>query len=176
MSSCPGIATELDPEEALEVLEPYFLAMREVFVGEAGLGRCRRARLYTAPWVHDSPRPFAACREDGRVVLAAPELAELPEPMVLAIFAHALGHATDYLYPAQFTLDAEGHATRRERAAVSESQWIRWHKAWQRRDEEHVERVADAIAGLATGARIGYLGPCTLQAFDRGRARPQGLR
>jgi len=173
---CLDIATELDCDEALEILEPYFVAMREVFVGEAGLKLCRRTRLYVAPWLHDSPRHFAACRDDGLVALVAPELAELPEPTVVAIFAHELGHASDYLYPGEFALDGDGQCVRRSRDSVDESQWIRWMKAWDRRDDDLVEQMADAIAEWATGSRIGYCGPCQLQAFNRGEARPQGLR
>jgi hypothetical protein len=173
---CPEIETDLDCEEALLVIEPFFLEMRRIYVEEAQLSRCNRAQIYCAPWIHDSPRHFAACRDDGRVIIVAPELAELPVDTVVAIMAHELGHAADYLYPAEFALDGQRQAHRRDRRQVDDTQWARWVKAWEQRDDDLVEITADAVAELATGSRVGYLGPCRLQAFDRGRARPQGLR
>jgi hypothetical protein len=173
---CPDIETDLDCQEALLVLEPFFLEIQDIFVREARLTRCARTELYCAPWVHDSPRHFAACRDDGRVIVVAPEMAELPVESVVGIMSHEFGHAADYLYPAQFTLDSDHKAARRQRREFGDTQWIRLSKAWSRRDEDLVELTADAVAELATGNRIGYLGPCQLQAFDRGKARPQGLR
>lgn len=173
---CPEISTDLDCEEARLIIEPFFFEMRHVFVEEAGLSRCRKTRLYCAPWMHDTERHFAACRDDGLVVVVAPELAELPVETVVAILAHEFGHATDYLYPAEFALDRDRKARRRRRVEADDVQWARWAKAWTRRDDDLVEVTADAVAEFATGNRIGYLGPCQLQAFDRGRARPQGLR
>lgn len=174
--ACQQIETDLDVEQALDILAPYFEAAREVYVEDAGLARCKRAKLYCAPWMHDSPRHFAACRDDGLIVLAAPEMVELPEPMVIGIFGHEMGHAADFLYPAEFALDQEGECVRRERDRIDDVQWARFVKAWEHRDDDLVEQSADAIAYWATGHRIGYLGPCQLQVFDRGRARPQGLR
>ena len=174
--ACLDLATDLDCDEARRCIEPFFEELRRVFVEEAGLALAARPRLYCAPGYHDTPRHFAACRDDGLVIIVAPELAELPVGTAVAILAHELGHATDYLYPAVWALGKEGEAVRRSRDATSEVQWTRWVKAWERRDADLVEQTADALAELATGSRIGYLGPCQLQAFDRGRARPQGLR
>lgn len=173
---CPEIETDLDCEEALLVIEPFFLEMRRIYVEEARLSRCSKTDVYCAPWIHDSARHFAACRDDGRVIVVAPELAELPVDTVVAIMAHEFGHAADYLYPAEFALGRDGEAYRRRRAQVDDTQWARWAKAWEHRDDDLIEATADAVAELATGNRVGYLGPCDLQAFDRGRARPQGLR
>jgi hypothetical protein len=173
---CPEIVTDLDCEEALLIIEPFFLEMQSIYTREAGLKRCAKTELYCAPWIHDSPRHFAACRDDGRVIVVAPEMAELPVEAVVAILGHEFGHAADYLYPAEFALDGDRRAVRRERGQVDDTQWARWAKAWEHRDDDLVEVTADAVAELATGSRIGYLGPCQLQAFDRGAARPQGLR
>lgn len=175
MSACLDITTDLEPAEAHLILEPYFLAMRELYLG-AGLDRCERTRLYCAPWVHDTERHFGACRDDGLAIIVAPELAELPEPTVIAIFGHELGHATDYLYPAEFVLGRERSLTRRAREDGDDTQWARWAKAWDKRDTDVIEITADQIAENVTGAPIGYQGPCLLQCFNRGMARPQGLR
>lgn len=145
----------------------------------AGFRKVERARLYCAPWVHDdSPRHFAACREDGRVIIAAPELVELPPGTVGAILAHELGHVCDFAEPGRFALGKGGRAEERSPAWFGgEREWARWVRHWKKeRDEDTVELTADAIAELATGRRIGYLGPCSLQCFDRGLARPIGLR
>jgi hypothetical protein len=175
VSDCVDIQATLTEDEALAVLEPFFLASRSVFV-EYGLERCKKTQLYCAKSMHDTARHFAACRDDGKVVLAAPEMAELDYSIVAAIFAHEMGHATDYLYPAEWSLDGDGMIVRRTREDVGDAQWARFVKAWEHRDDDLVEVTADAIAEMATGSRIGYLGPCCLQHFDRGSARPQGLR
>ena len=173
--SCPDLTTDLTLDEAYAVLEPYFVAMREIYIG-VGLTRTKRTGLYVAPWVHDSPRHFAACRDDGLALVLAPEAAELPEPTLVAILGHEFGHATDFLYPAEFVLGTERAVHRRARDDGDDVQWARWAKAWDKRDADVVEKTADGIAELVTGAPIGYCGPCLLQAFNRGVARPQGLR
>lgn len=175
-AACPKLTTDLDCEEALACILPFFAEMQAIFVSEAKLERAAGTKLYCAPWVHDTERHFAACRDDGTAIVVAPELVELPVGTAVAILAHELGHATDFLYPAEFALDSSGSAQRRERDVVGDVQWARWVKAWEQRDADLVERTADALAELATGSRIGYLGPCRLQAFNRGMARPQGLR
>jgi len=128
--------------------------------------------------VHDSPRHFAACDESGRTILCAPEMAELPEQVIIAIFGHELGHAVDFLYPGEWVLGADGEPARRRtrEQTADDAQWERWLRAWQTRDDDVVELTADAIAHHVVGARIGYVGPCLLQCFDRGEARPVGLR
>jgi hypothetical protein len=175
MTACAVTETGLDTDEAYLVVEPYYLAVQEQFL-EAGFERTKRARLYCAPSMHDTPRHFAACRDDGLAILFAPELAELDERMVLAILAHELGHAADFLYPGQYALGPDRIAVERDRDAFTPKTWARWMRSWEERDTDTVEYTADALAALATGHRIGYTGPCLLQTFDRGRARPQGLR
>jgi len=180
--ACLEIRPTLTVEEAEAVIEPYFLAVQEVFVG-SGATKCKKTRFEVAPWIHDSPRHFAACEDTGRVIIVAPEFAELPEETVIAILSHEFGHATDFLYPGAFVLVDDGELVKMppvpqklsnkkaEQANVARMQ------AWERRDKDAVERTADAIAEMHTGHLIGYCGPCELQCFDRGtRPRRSGLR
>lgn len=163
----------LEPHEAQVVIEPYFAAVQQQFV-EFGLDRCKKTRLVCAPWVHDSPRHFGACAEDGQRIYVAPEMADLPDTTVLAILSHEFGHAIDFLYPAQFALGREG-LQQRNFERVSDKQFRAWLSGWQGRDRDIVEVTADAIAEHVLEAPIGYSGPCELQSFE-GPARPLGLR
>lgn len=181
VAGCETLTTSLDRGEAAAILEPYFEAAREFFM-EAGLERCRETRFAVSPTVHDG-RHFAGCRDDGRLVLVAPELVEIPDAFVVGILAHEFGHATDFLYPGEFVLRGD-HVARRSRADAGEKQWARWLLAWQAthssrapEDADSVERTADAIARSVYGKPIGYAGPCQLQTFRRGESpRPPGLR
>lgn len=176
MSKCADTTTTVTLDKAFAILEPFFLAAQELFV-EAGLGETKRVRLYVAPSMHDSPRHFAGTRDDGAVIMLAPEMVELPENTVAAIIAHEFGHATDFLYPGEFVLGENRSAIRRQRNGLeNDDRWITWLKDWAKRDDDVVEFMADAIAERVIGRRIGYVGPCKLQTFDRGKARPQGLR
>lgn len=178
--SCPPLETDLTDEEALAVLDPYFCAVQEQFRKKAK--RVSRVTLEIAPWVRDSPRHFAGCSESGTPIVAAPELAELPEETVLAIFAHEFGHAVDFLYPAQFAMTEEGELIRLPDVpdgkldARGAEHHVARMRQWRARDADLVERTADAIAEEITMRTIGYCGPCHLQCFDRGRPRPVGLR
>jgi len=165
----------LSPEEAYVVLEPYFEVVREEYL-RAGLKKCKRTRLFIAPGMHDAPRHFGACRDDGSVILLAPELADVADTVMLAIIAHELGHATDFLYPGEFVLDHGGPAGRRPKDQIDEKQWSKWLKAWHRRDADVIELTADAIAERVMGVPYGYQGPCWVQSFDAALARPMGLR
>jgi len=176
MQTCEAPLTELSPDEAHCVLEPYFEVVQALYLG-AGLELVKRTRFYVAPEIHDTPRHYAACRDDGTAILVAPELAELPDAVVLAILCHEFGHATDFLYPGEFVMGKpEAPAARRSREAFEDKHWARWMRSWSERDDDTVERTADAIAEFVTGVRYGYLGPCNLQSFDSTKARPQGLR
>ncbi len=165
----------LSCEEAYVVLEPYYWAVRADYV-KFGVGKVKRTQLFVAPQIHDSPRHFAACKDDGSAILLAPQLADLPPPIILAIIAHELGHATDFLYPGQFVLGKSGPARQRFEKEVEEKQWAKWLKAWHRRDDDVVELTADAVSELVMGVAYGYQGPCLLQSFDVTHARPMGLR
>jgi hypothetical protein len=173
-ASCPELSTELTLDEAHSVLEPYFLAVRAVFL-EAGLTATKRVRFHVERGLHDTPRHFAACSGDGRNIYAAPELAEMPYETTIAILAHEFGHASDFLYPGEFALGSE-RVIRRLRDSVDEKQWLRWQKSWEGRSDDVVEITADKIAELVWGKPIGYLGPCLLQSFTGGVPRPLGLR
>lgn len=176
MSACPFITTDLSDEEAHLILSPYFEEVRERYV-KAGLERVARTRLVVDPSVHDTARHFAACQEDGKVILLAPEAAELPEETVLAIAAHELGHAADFLYPGQFAMRGEDEpAAWRDPQSMKAKHWHRWLRDWEARDDDLVELSADAIAHFAMGVRYGYRGPCLIQTFGATRLRPVGLR
>lgn len=171
----PELETDLSLEEAFAVLEPFYLEIRKSFV-DSGYDRVKRTRLYVAPGIHDSPRHFGACRDDGCAIIVAPELAELPYPFVIGILGHELGHATDFLYPGEFTLDKDRRSSRRDMENVGDTQRARWMVTWEKRDADVVEYTADSIAEQVWGAPIGYAGPCLLQNFRVGNARPEGLR
>lgn len=171
----PHARTEpLSPEEAYLVLEPYFEAVREDYL-KHGLIKTKRTHLFVAPGMHDSARHYGACKDDGSAILLAPELCDMSEPILLAIIAHELGHASDFLYPGEFVLGKSGPADRRA-PQPEDKQWSRWLKAWHKRDDDVVELTADAIAERVMGVPYGYQGPCLLQSFDASRARPMGLR
>lgn len=168
-------------DEAYAVLEPYYVAVQETFESR-GANAVRKTALEVAPWVHDGPRHFAACATTGLRIVAAPELADLPEETVLAIFSHEFGHAVDYLMPAMFFVDDEGKLLPAEKLPddgdkrVQQARVARMQR-WEARSEDDIERTADAIAERFTGRVIGYSGPCLLQSFERGvRPRPVGLR
>lgn len=182
---CEFIRSELSCDEALAVLDPFFEAVREVFVAHerqnGGSSRMQHVRVECAPWLHDTPRHFAGATEDGRRILVTPELVELPEETVVAILAHEFGHAMDFCYPARYVWTQDGlilqstvltvTSDKRHVQAVGAAM-----RQWRDRDSDAVERTADAIAEHVTGRSIGYTGPCLLQSLDIGVARPVGLR
>jgi hypothetical protein len=168
----------LSAPEAYVVLEPYYEAVRERFVAE-GFERCRHVTLEIAPWVHDSERHFAATAPWGKLIVAAPELADLPDDSVLAILGHEFGHATDFLYPGDFVFRRDA-IVRLAPPDPEDKRQLQAHTArmrfWKERDDDLVERTADAIGEGVLGRQIGYCGPCRIQCFDRGCRRPDGLR
>lgn len=93
----------LTSEDGQAILEAYFSIVREAFI-ERGLAFVRDTEFEVRDWVHDSPRHYAATTEDGRLVIAAPELALLPPETIEAILAHEFGHVTDYRYPGEWRL------------------------------------------------------------------------
>lgn len=183
----------LSADEARTVIEPYFDSAREAFV-DAGLRRAAEVRLDIDEKMHDTPRHFAAARDDGRLIIVAPHAAGLPVDTLVAIIMHELGHATDFAYPTRFQLrDGEliewqspDWATPNERRALAGLDWAEKslrlpaynrQKQWQSRDEDEVERTADAIASRVFGSPMFYRGECLLQSFQSGTApRPEGLR
>jgi hypothetical protein len=171
---CHDIETDLEPAEALAIIEPYFRAVQEKYE-LAGYTAIRRTLLKCDKTRHDTPRTFAACRDDGLRIVVAPELAELNHEIVIGILAHECGHATDFLYPAEFVFTGTD-ALRRDRDAETDKQWRKFLRAWKQRDTDAVELTADAIAEAVLGVPIGYRGPCMLQSLGVGVARPIGLR
>jgi len=162
----------LEPEEALAVVEPCYAATQDLFL-EYGLNRLQKTQIRCAPWVHDSPRHFAAYSIEGDYIVVAPELVELPTDTVFAILAHELGHAADFLYPARYVLHDSGIQDRGE--PEDTKQWRKWLNGWKARSDDDVERTADAIGSAVMGVAIGYCGPCHLQCFG-GAQRPTWLR
>jgi len=176
MTACPDLTTDLTNEEAHAIIEPYFHVVRDDYVG-AGLELCRRTRLVVDPKMHDTHRHFAACQDDGLVIYIAPEAAELPDMSLVAIVAHELGHATDFLYPGQFAMRGDDEpAEYRDPQSMKAKHWHRWLKDWGKRDADLVELSADAIAHRVMGVRFGYRGPCLIQTYGATRLRPVGLR
>lgn len=174
-------------EPAYVVLEPYFEASKEsflVFCEERGLGSAvKKTRFEVSSVVRDSDRHFAATTTDGKQIVAAPELADCTEDIVIGIMAHEFGHVVDHLYPARFFLeddessliffgddkyDPEDPRTAQQRVARM--------RRWENRSDYEVERTADLIVEQAIGHPIGYVGPCMLQSLSRGAPRPKKLR
>ena len=173
-------ADAAEVEVAAAVLEPHFFAVRDAFLEfepEEGrpLSRLKRTRMVVDPSVHDSPRHFAAARDDGLLILLAPEAASLELESLVAILVHEFGHAADFAYPANWIM------VRRGEPAV----WIgdrtdkparKWRRMWSQRSDDQMEWAADSIAEAVTGMKVEYCGPCMLQCFSGGKSRPAGLR
>lgn len=172
-----------DSIAARAILEPYFLAAREAFhqycvkrqLGE----QVNKTRLECSNEVRDAERHFAGTTLDGRLIVASPELADLPEDTVAAIFAHEFGHVVDHLYPGCFSLNTEElvfYGVLDPRDEELGDVRVARIKQWQQRDHHEIELTADLIAEDVLGHRIGYSGACMLQGFNRGKKRPKSLR
>jgi hypothetical protein len=184
MQGCRQISTDLSEDEVFVLVEPYFEELRSFFgerLREMGLpARTKNVELSIMPELHDSARHFAGCSDTGKLIAVAPEIVELPESTFLAILSHEFGHAIDFLFPGKFALVREeiemfpeipkGEDRRLDEARMARS------RQWHARDPYAVEKTADKIVELVTGNRIGYLGPCRLQAINRGVPRPKDLR
>jgi len=175
--------SSISKEEAFCVIEPFFVAAQILFVQyckDLGLDdRIKSTRLECSEEIHDTDRHFAGTTLDGRKVLVAPEMAELPEDTVAAIMAHEFGHVVDHQFPAYFVCvedelvfvgDVDVSTPRGAQAKVARM------RQWEKRPVDELERLADLIAHQATGSRIGYSGKCLLQGLNRGTPRPKGLR
>lgn len=184
-------------ELAAVVLKPHFDAVRDCFVEfepEPGedLGKLRRTKLVIDESVRDSPRHYAACRDDGMLIKLAPQAVQLDTVTLTAIIAHEFGHAADFAYPGRWLTFqneqaiwlGEGGAWVRERGELvwkiesgeQAKQIRRWQRNWHVRSDAEVEWAADSIAYTVTGRQIGYCGPCMIQCFSGGSARPRELR
>jgi hypothetical protein len=158
---CERTRTFLSCRQALARVEAYFEVLRDEWFAPR-FPRVRRARLICEPKQHNTPRHFAAATDDGRLVIVAPEFAELAEAHQVAILAHELGHNVDFNYEGLFGLSPD-------RRLVPGREGLR-------RTRDVREITADLIASEVLGRRIGYTGPCLLQEIGRGRERPIGLR
>lgn len=165
-------------EVAATVIQPYFDAVRDVFAeydpDGTRLSRLRRTRLIIDPAIHDSPRHYAGCRDDGLEVLAAPEIVDLPPGAMVAILTHEMGHAADFAYPGQW-LFVQRRLPAEWVGAAPGKRGAKARKLWNSRSDDQVEWTADAIAFAVTGKRIGYCGRCMIQCFEGGKNRPAGL-
>lgn len=165
-------------EVAYAVIEPHFDAVRDHFAGfvttDGSLERVKRTRLLVSESVRDSDRHYAGCRDDGLLVVVAPQAARLDIDMLVPLLCHELGHAVDFLYPARF-------AGRRGEPAMwlpdDQKHMAKLRRLWAERSADQVEWDADSIAMAVTGREIRYCGPCMIQCFSQsGRQRPPGLR
>lgn len=148
--------------------------------------------------VHDSCRHYAAARTDGKVLMLAPEVVDLPDEDIWALLAHEAGHFVDFASPGRFFHREPTRVRMREGASVEmlselsermpPSALFRFvelpgklgkhMREWKERDADEVEFVADGIASLAMGIPIRYRGPadCLVETFGPGVERPLGLR
>ena len=116
--------------------------------------------------MHDSPRHFAGCRLDGHEVRVASCLASLPNDVILGVLAHEAGHVEDFRSPDLYGLSGGK---------------LHVYKASQRhrRSSHETEVVADKIAALGMGERVGYVkldGIGWIQCLGSGVARPKTLK
>lgn len=165
----------------------YFDYVRDQFLaGEVAPGvaldRLKKVTVVVDPDVHDTPRHYAATRDDGRLVRLAPQLLDLPSVQSVAVIAHELGHAADFLYPGHFLLTSVGGPAKWKVPEGRRSS--RQLENWYKRTPHEVETTADAISLLVTGAVIRYAGECRtksdcllIQTFGPGgEDRPEWLR
>jgi hypothetical protein len=185
-------------EVAAAILEPHFDAVRDTFADfepEPGvrLSVLRRTRFVIDPSVHDTPRHYGMCRDDGLLMKFAPEIVALDLEPLTAILSHEFGHAGDFAYPARWVTakgkpavwvgeggswhrDNQGNAQWREQQGKEAQRIRRWQNLWHDRSDDQVEWAADSIAFTVTGIRVRYCGPCMLQCFSGTGGRPEGLR
>lgn len=171
-------ARTVDLEEVAVILTPHFDAVRDQFAAHrpprhGPMRLAARTQLLVDPAVHDSPRHYAQCRDDGLQIRMAPEAADLLWERIIAILAHEFGHALDFLYPAHWQLTSRFEAA--DYAPPTDRRAARAVRRWAERTDDQVEWTADAIAYAVTGMRVGYCGSCMVQCFG-GPTRPRGLR
>ncbi len=136
-----------------------------------GLKRLAVTRAQVGEVPGGTDRTYAACSENGKMIILSPDLAVLESHFVNGIVLHELGHAVDFLYPAQLHLGTAG-----DLVVYEHKPWAGDMRAWKRRSHDVVERFADQVAERAFGVTIGYKGPCLLQTTRGGiRPRPAGL-
>jgi hypothetical protein len=162
-------------------LEPYFDAVKDRFVEyepEPGkrLTKVEKIVFVVEPAVHDSPRHFAACREDGGLMLFAPEILDLEDETALAIIAHEFGHACDFLYPAHWVTNGNSTTKATWIGDRKDKQARQWFSLWSSRTRHQVESSADSIAMTVIGKPIHYCGDCNVQCFRGTRKRDETIK
>lgn len=107
------VVDDLTEEVAAAVLEPHFDAVRDAFASfepEPGrpLHELAKVKFVIDPAIHNTDRHFAATREDGKLMLFAPEFVGLPVETMVAILAHEFGHAADFTYRSRWRTGLTG--------------------------------------------------------------------
>jgi len=189
----------LTSDEAWAVLEPYWIEIVAEFKAKSLLAPTKISRVEVDPAWHDTCRHFAGATTDASVVIFAPELADMPVPTIRAIMAHEAGHLSDFAAPGIHwyrpmtalplreglgaTVFADGSPKSTDPVLMIVDKLpgknIRKHmEQWRSRSTDEVEMVADQIAEMVMGQKIGYVGPsgCIVQTLGRGKTRPKGLR
>lgn len=202
------MADDRELEWAHTILEPHFDAVRDQFAAFVPKGathaltRLSRVRYVMQHDVHDTERHFAGTRTDGRLMVFAPQIVELPFQGAVAVIAHEFGHAADMAYPGAWTWPFDkaglsywvgespaeraiawralfGSSRARSRTPHDDADpAVNWAKAWADRTDDQVEWAADGICEAVTGTRPLYGGKCLIQCFTSGCGveRPAGLR
>jgi hypothetical protein len=168
-------------EKCALTIEPYFDAVKDRFASyspEPGkrLTKVDSVVYVVEPSVHDSPRHFAACREDGGLILLAPEVVDLDLETFLAITGHEFGHACDFLYPAQWVTNGDSTAKAIWIGARSDKRARQWFGIWNSRSRHQVEVAADSIARTVLGKPIHYCGECNVQCFRGTKKREEIIK
>jgi hypothetical protein len=172
------------------VLAPYFNGARDTYVAfspEPGmtLEKLAKTQFVVDAKNHNSGRHFASTRDDGMLMVFAPQLVQLPVETLIAILAHEFGHAADFAYPAHWLTRGQPDDRAKWIGDPSETKQARkWRRLWYDQNDhsgrdgnrDRIEWRADAIAFTVTGNRLGYCGDCLLQCFNGGIERPPGLR
>lgn len=180
----PQGAPQLTDAQKKNILLDTAEEIRRSFV-RSGADKVKFTKIKVEDWVRDKDRHFAACRNDGSLIVLAHDLAMMPTKTLAAIVAHEFGHATDFSYPGSFLLQRDGSLFVRPQGRRSNDSVPRdVMDYWEGRDADSVEKTADLIAERIMQIRIGYCGPCTLQTILTGapeeaschKSRPRGLR
>ena len=168
-------ARVLSEAEVRGVLEPCWQEVVDQYIEKKMISTGRLPRLVFDSSYHDSCRHYAATERDGSIVYFAPELVHRPPEVILAIMAHEMGHVVDLTQPGRFFYRDGGLIVLQDLPTKN----LRKHFAkWNDRSRDEEEHVADAIAEVAMGQKIGYIGPktCLVECLGKGKPRPKGLR
>jgi len=155
---------------ARRVLEPPWREICAIFEA-AGYDAPGRAKFTVTTDVREGCRHFAATTGDE--VMFAPQMVDLPFDSCAGIMAHEAGHVVDLTAPCRYWWQGgelvEAHVVDPPSRLIGR---------WNARPHDDVERIADAIAMMVVGVKIGYVGSpgCVVQALGRGRRRPKDLR